>query len=271
MCHRANVISQTCTWTEKKMLWTWIYANLHTPALTLSENIRIQKAKKTRTNGHSHSFTHPSISYMSENEIRQAMHIHNTLNRTKNKVHSAHHCAILAPVKHMVYKPPHATWRKKMTRNERTAKKIRSSQSIYDLMAEQWPVAIHFFGAYFDNSLWKPETFCFHLFGLVCVISIKKCLSCLLVVVVVVAVAVVVVVSFVSFSIQFVQQNSANRQNHAYDASYTGNVDVVDFWLCKITKHSIIALFRVFIFFFCLHRNAFVSYFELAHSPIQEE
>lgn len=157
--------------------------------------------------------------------------------------------------------------KKKMTRNERTAKKIWSSQSIYDLMAEQWPVAIHFFGAYFDNSLWKPETFCFHLFGLVCVISIKKCWSCSVIVVV----AVVVVVSFVSFFIQFVQQNSANRRNHAYDASYTGNVNVVDFWLCKITKHSIIALFSVFfIFFFCLHRNAFVSYFELAHSPIQE-
>lgn len=69
-----DVLSNKCEFTnvrlnneKKKLLWTWIYANLHTPAKpTFYENIRNTMWWRKK-NEQPQSFIHPSISYMSEN------------------------------------------------------------------------------------------------------------------------------------------------------------------------------------------------------------
>lgn len=146
-------------------------------------------------------------------------------------------------------------------------------------MAEQWPVAIHFFGAYFDNSPFENGRFLLSSL-LVWLIQSKMCCccywhccccylcywrrfwySCWCIVSSKCLPAIIFVHKFVSPKID------------AYTASWNGFVKCVKFWLCKIlTKHSIIALFSKS-FFFVLFFNSSLDFFRelfrwFAHSPI---
>lgn len=141
---------------EKKLLWTWIYANLHTPANpTFYENIRDTmwwRKKWTSTVIHSpidflyvRKFGKPYIWGIWDNHTHMLC-----VGRTQQKMKFILRITMhFGPELNNIHMVNNNTPHKKSARK---SEKIWNSQIIYDLMAEQWPVAIHFFGAYFDNS-----------------------------------------------------------------------------------------------------------------------
>lgn len=111
LSNKCEIYKRALEQREKKLLWTWIYANLHTPAnpTFLRKYSRYNVVEK-KMNSHSHSFTHrfPICPKIRKPYIWGIWDNHTHMlcagrTQQKNEVHSAHHYAFRARIKRYTY------------------------------------------------------------------------------------------------------------------------------------------------------------------------
>lgn len=165
-----NTNLQTCTRRTNV-----VNLNLCEPTNSLPANASFHICDLTKKkSSHSHSLTIEltyAYTFWKPNSATDAHKAH--LEREKNEssgVHSAHRCALLAPITYTEQNRLTKEWPEmnKQKTGSREKKNAKQPKIIFHLMAEQcrasFLLAIHFFGAYFDGSLWSRRMCFFYVF-----------------------------------------------------------------------------------------------------------